>query len=57
MRFTEELKELVLQGASAAELKMGAIKQGMCSLRMSGIIKILAGITTLEEVGRVTMAD
>jgi type IV pilus assembly protein PilB len=57
MRFTEPLKELVLQGASNAELKMAAIKGGMSSLRMSGITKILAGVTTVEEVGRVTMAD
>jgi type IV pilus assembly protein PilB len=57
MRFAEELKELVLQGASAAELKLGAIRSGMSTLRMSGINKILDGTTTLEEVGRVTMAD
>lgn len=57
MRFTEELKELVLQGASTAELKMAAIKGGMSSLRMSGINKIIDGTTTAEEVGRVTMAD
>ncbi|MBP9111569.1 MAG: type IV-A pilus assembly ATPase PilB [Polyangiaceae bacterium] len=57
MRFSEPLKELVLQGAPAAELKAGAIKNGMTSLRMSGIQKILAGITTTEEVLRVTMAD
>jgi type IV pilus assembly protein PilB len=36
---------------------MAAIKGGMCSLRMSGINKILDGVTTMEEVGRVTMAD
>jgi type IV pilus assembly protein PilB len=57
MRFGEELKEMVLQGASSAELKTAAIRGGMCSLRMSGIIKILAGVTTAEEVLRVTMAD
>jgi len=57
MRFDENLKELVLQGASTAELKMAAIKGGMSSLRMSGINKILDGTTTPEEVGRVTMAD
>lgn len=57
MRFTEELKELVLQGASTAEVKMAAIKGGMSSLRMSGISKILDGVTTVEEVARVTMAD
>jgi len=57
MRFTEDLKEMVLQGASSAELKMAAIKGGMSSLRMSGIQKALEGVTTTEEVLRVTMAD
>jgi type IV pilus assembly protein PilB len=57
MRFTDDLRELVLQGASAAELKMAAIKGGMRSLRMEGIEKVLKGVTTLEEIMRVTMAD
>ncbi len=57
MRFTDQLKEMVLQGASSAELKTAAIRGGMCSLRMSGIGKILDGVTTTEEVLRVTMAD
>jgi type IV pilus assembly protein PilB len=57
MRFGEELKEMVLQGASAAELKVGAIKRGMLTLRMSGITKVLAGVTTPEEIMRVTMSD
>ena len=57
MRFGDELKEMVLQGASSAELKAAAIRGGMCSLRMSGINKILEGVTTPEEVLRVTMAD
>jgi type IV pilus assembly protein PilB len=57
MRFNDTLKEMVLQGASTAELKTAAIRQGMASLRASGIEKILAGVTTTEEVGRVTMGD
>ncbi|RYZ63726.1 MAG: hypothetical protein EOP08_10385 [Proteobacteria bacterium] len=57
MRFSEPLRELVLQGASTAELKLGAIKNGMSSLRMSGIKKVIDGVTTPEEVTRVTMAD
>ena len=57
MRFGDELKEMVLQGASSAELKAAAIRGGMSSLRMSGIAKILAGTTTAEEILRVTMAD
>jgi type IV pilus assembly protein PilB len=57
MRFRDELKERVLQGASSAELKQAAIQTGMLTLRMSGITKILAGVTTPEEILRVTMAD
>ena len=57
MRFTDPLKELVQQGASPAELKAGAIRHGMSSLRMSGIKKVLDGVTTTEEILRVTMSD
>lgn len=57
MPFTEDLKELVLQGASTAELKAAAIRGGMRTLRMAGITKCLEGITTTEEVVRVTAPD
>jgi type IV pilus assembly protein PilB len=57
MRFTDNLKEMVLQGSSTAELKAAAIKNGMLTLRMSGITKVLDGVTTTEEILRVTMAD
>jgi type IV pilus assembly protein PilB len=57
MRFSDNLKELVLQGSSAAELKQGAIRNGMITLRMAGTLKVGAGVTTPEEVMRVTMAD
>jgi type IV pilus assembly protein PilB len=57
MRFTDTLKEMVLQGSSTAELKAAAIKGGMLTLRMSGIAKIMDGMTTTEEILRVTMAD
>jgi type IV pilus assembly protein PilB len=57
MRFGEELREMVLQGASTAELKVAAIKAGMCTLRMSGIKKVIDGMTSPEEVLRVTMSD
>jgi len=57
MRFSDDLKERVLQGASGAELKAAAIKLGMATLRASGIKKVLEGITTPEEILRVTMAD
>jgi type IV pilus assembly protein PilB len=57
MRFSDMLKEMVLQGASTAELKVAAIKGGMSTLRMSGIKKVLEGVTTPAEVLRVTMSD
>ena len=57
MRFDESLKEMVLQGASAAELKAAAIRNGMATLRASGIKKALDGVTTTDEIVRVTMSD
>jgi len=57
MRFNDGLKEMVLQGSSTAELKIAAIKQGMTTLRMAGIMKVLDGVTTTEEILRVTMSD
>ncbi len=52
LEITDELRELILVGASALELKKKAIDQGMISLRRSGLIKVAAGQTTLEEVIR-----
>ncbi len=57
MPFTESIKELVLNGASSAEIKRAAVKDGMKTLRMSGITKVSEGVTTIEEILRVTMAD
>jgi type IV pilus assembly protein PilB len=57
MRMSENLREMVLQGASTAELKVAAIKAGMISLRAAGNTKIAQGVTTPEEVLRVTMSD
>jgi type IV pilus assembly protein PilB len=57
MVMKDGLKDLVLQGASAAELKSEAIRLGMNTLRRSGLNKVKEGTTTLEEVIRVTAAD
>ena len=57
MPFWEPLKELVLNGASTAELKMEAVKMGMKTLRMAGLNKLKEGVTTVEEVVRVTAKD
>jgi type IV pilus assembly protein PilB len=53
----EELKELILEGGSSSELKRAAVESGMKSLRQSGLHKIREGVTTAEEVLRVTATD
>ncbi|MGB8661812.1 MAG: hypothetical protein WCD34_15405, partial [Candidatus Acidiferrum sp.] len=55
MEINDELRELILVGASALELKKKAIEQGMITLRRSGLIKVALGQTTLEEVLRETV--
>jgi type IV pilus assembly protein PilB len=55
MEINDELRELILVGASALELKKKAIEQGMITLRRSGLIKCADGMTTLEEVVRETV--
>jgi type IV pilus assembly protein PilB len=57
MPITDEIKELVLAGASAMELKREAVRLGMNTLRMAGVNKLKEGTTTIQEVGRSTMAD
>jgi type IV pilus assembly protein PilB len=57
MELTESLKEFVLNGASAMELKREAVRGGMTTLRRSAINKMLEGTTTLSEVLRVSAAD
>jgi len=55
MEVDDEIRELVLVGASALELKKKAIERGMITLRRSGLIKVAQGLTTLEEVARETI--
>jgi type IV pilus assembly protein PilB len=55
MEITDELRELILVGASALELKKKAVELGMISLRRSGLIKIAAGVASIEEVVRETV--
>jgi type IV pilus assembly protein PilB len=55
MEVDDEIRELVLVGASALELKKKAIERGMITLRRSGLTKVALGLTTLEEVARETI--
>jgi type IV pilus assembly protein PilB len=55
MAATEDIKELILSGATAVELRRKAREEGMLTLRESGLQKIREGITTIEEVVRETV--
>jgi type IV pilus assembly protein PilB len=55
MEITDELRELILVGASALELRRKAIDEGMITLRRSGLHKVMEGVTTIEEVARETV--
>ncbi len=57
MPVKEEIRELILQGASADEIKKCAIRSGFKTLRISGLTKVAEGVTTVEEVAGVTFAD
>ena len=57
MTIREEIKDLVLRGGSAIDIKREAIRLGMKTLRQAGLSKLEEGVTTLEEVLRVTAPD
>jgi type IV pilus assembly protein PilB len=56
MEITDEIRELILNGASSLELRKKSIEDGMITLRESGLQKIRNGVTTIEEVLRETVA-
>ena len=53
----DEIRELANQGAASTEIKKAAVKNGMSTLRVDGWLKAIDGITTIQEVLRVTKAD
>jgi type IV pilus assembly protein PilB len=57
MPLWEEIKEFVLNGASTSEIKREAIRLGMKTMRQAGITKIGEGVTSIDEVVRVTAPD
>ena len=54
MSLTPELRRMVLKSASTAELTEQAVKDGMLTLRMDGLVKLKRGVTTLEEIVKET---
>jgi type IV pilus assembly protein PilB len=57
MPVTPEIREMILDRCSAAELQKKAVEMGMLTLRQDGLIKIQKGITTIEEVLRETASS
>ena len=55
MEISDEIRELILAGASSMELKKKAVEEGMINLRRSGLQKVRDGLTTIEEVVRETV--
>jgi type IV pilus assembly protein PilB len=57
MPMFEEIRELILNGANTAEIKRESMRLGVKTMRQSGLTKLKEGVTSFEEVLRVTMAD
>jgi type IV pilus assembly protein PilB len=55
MAVTEEIERMAVTGASAVDIKKIATEQGMRSLRLDGMDKVLAGVTSLEEILRIVV--
>jgi type IV pilus assembly protein PilB len=54
MPMSEEIKELTVGAASEAEIAAVAREQGMVTLRENGLHKVRSGVTSIEEVARVS---
>ncbi len=57
MPMREEIKELILNGANTAEIKRESMRIGIKTMRQSGLTKLKEGVTSFEEVLRITVAD
>ncbi len=57
MPMLEPIRELILNGANTAEIKRESIRLGIKTMRQSGLTKVKEGVTSLEEVLRVTVSD
>ena len=57
LEVSENVKKLILKGANAEEIKLEAIQEGMRTLYEDGLVKIGKGMTSIEEVKRVLVAD
>jgi type II secretory ATPase GspE/PulE/Tfp pilus assembly ATPase PilB-like protein len=54
MDVNDSIQQLIISHATSSEIQRLAVSQGMITMRQDGYLKALAGVTTLEEVNRVT---
>ncbi len=54
LEITEDIKDIIFKDPSESAIKKESYKQGMVTMRQDGIIKVLKGLTTIEEIIRVT---
>ena len=57
LRMSDALKRMVVEAAAVQDLKAKALEEGMITLRRCGLLNFMRGVTSIEEVERVTMAD
>jgi type II secretory ATPase GspE/PulE/Tfp pilus assembly ATPase PilB-like protein len=57
MPIDQHVQEQIVSKATASAIKRGAIERGLATLRMNGVEKLLQGLTTPDEVVRVTQLD
>ena len=57
MPINDDIREMILNRAQSREIKKKATEQGMLTLRRSGLVKIMKGVTSVEEVLRETVRD
>ena len=55
LEVNDEMRELILSGASSLELRAKALEAGMITLRRSGLVKVMEGVTSIDEVVRETV--
>jgi type IV pilus assembly protein PilB len=54
MKVSETIGRLIMEGGNSIQLSEQALREGVSDLRQSGLRKVKAGITSLEEINRVT---
>jgi type IV pilus assembly protein PilB len=57
LRMSDRIKRLVVEQANVQDIKAAALDEGMLTLRRCGLLNFMRGVTSVEEVERVTMAD